>query len=244
MCPSSRSHTTPGTGRGAGHRVAGVVPGRSLDAAWWPRGNLETPPAERRRAMDRVDTHLGTVAYRRAGAGPLLVLLHGGLSEGRVLNAQLEGLADEYDVVAWDAPGCGGSTDPPGISPWTTTPMRSPPSSERSGSNPSTSRCTPSTQGWRSTSTAATDGCSARWSPAAPTSAGGGPCRLPRSGPASTERWPSWSDPRGVGGRLPDELLQPLRATGHVGVMAGASPRCTTGRLRREGRRISSVSCP
>jgi hypothetical protein len=47
-----------------------------------------------------------------------------------------------------------------------------------------------------------------------------------------------------VGGRLPDELLQPLRATGHVGVMAGASPRCTTGRLRREGRRISSVSCP
>ena len=62
--------------------------------------------------MDRVDTHLGTIAYRRAGAGPPLVLLHGGLSDGCSWNAQLEDLADEYDVVAWDAPGCGGSADP------------------------------------------------------------------------------------------------------------------------------------
>ena len=30
--------------------------------------------------MDRVETHVGTVAYRRAGAGAPLVLLHGGLS--------------------------------------------------------------------------------------------------------------------------------------------------------------------
>jgi hypothetical protein len=29
-------------------------------------------------AMDRVETHIGTVAYRRAGAGAPLVLLHGG----------------------------------------------------------------------------------------------------------------------------------------------------------------------
>jgi pimeloyl-ACP methyl ester carboxylesterase len=62
--------------------------------------------------MDRVETHVGTVAYRRAGAGAPLVLLHGGLSDGRSWAPQLESLAGEYDVVAWDAPGCGGSTDP------------------------------------------------------------------------------------------------------------------------------------
>jgi len=62
--------------------------------------------------MDRVETHIGTVAYRRAGAGAPLVLLHGGLSDGRSWTPQLESLAREYDVVAWDAPGCGGSADP------------------------------------------------------------------------------------------------------------------------------------
>src|SRR5215469_8155633 len=62
--------------------------------------------------MDRVETHIGTVAYRRAGAGAPLVLLHGGLSDGRSWAPQLESLAHEYDVVAWDAPGCGGSADP------------------------------------------------------------------------------------------------------------------------------------
>lgn len=63
-------------------------------------------------AMDRVETHIGTVAYRRSGAGPPLVLLHGGLSDGRSWTPQLESLAHEFDVVAWDAPGCGGSADP------------------------------------------------------------------------------------------------------------------------------------
>ena len=62
--------------------------------------------------MDRVETHVGTVAYRRGGAGAPLVLLHGGLSDGRSWTPQLESLAREYDVVAWDAPGCGGSADP------------------------------------------------------------------------------------------------------------------------------------
>jgi len=62
--------------------------------------------------MDRVETHIGTVAYRRAGAGAPLVLLHGGLSDGRSWTPQLESLAREYDVIAWDAPGCGGSADP------------------------------------------------------------------------------------------------------------------------------------
>jgi len=62
--------------------------------------------------MDRVKTHIGTVAYRRAGSGVPLVLLHGGLSDARSWTPQLESLARDYDVIAWDAPGCGDSADP------------------------------------------------------------------------------------------------------------------------------------
>ena len=53
------------------------------------------------------------VAFRRAGAGPPLVLLHGGACDGRVWARQLEDLSAEFTVVAWDAPGCGWSSDPP-----------------------------------------------------------------------------------------------------------------------------------
>lgn len=63
-------------------------------------------------APDRVDTELGSVAFRRVGSGAPLLLLHGGLSDGRCWTPQLESLAEEYDVIAWDAPGCGGSDDP------------------------------------------------------------------------------------------------------------------------------------
>jgi pimeloyl-ACP methyl ester carboxylesterase len=63
--------------------------------------------------MESVRTRMGTIAYRRVGTGPPLVLLHGGLSDGRSWTPQLAGLAGEYDVVAWDAPGCGRSSDPP-----------------------------------------------------------------------------------------------------------------------------------
>jgi pimeloyl-ACP methyl ester carboxylesterase len=52
------------------------------------------------------------IAYHRAGHGPPLLLLHGGLGDGREWRRQLDGLSDEFDVVAWDAPGCGGSDDP------------------------------------------------------------------------------------------------------------------------------------
>jgi pimeloyl-ACP methyl ester carboxylesterase len=54
-----------------------------------------------------------TVAYHRAGDGPPLLLLHGGWSDGRAWTPQLQGLADEFTVVAWDAPGAGDSDDPP-----------------------------------------------------------------------------------------------------------------------------------
>lgn len=53
------------------------------------------------------------IAFERAGDGPLLVLLHGGLSDSRAWRRQLDGLSDEFTVVAWDAPGCGQSSDPP-----------------------------------------------------------------------------------------------------------------------------------
>ncbi len=53
------------------------------------------------------------IAYRRTGTGPPLVLLHGGLSDSRDWTGQLASLRDSFDLVAWDAPGCGGSDDPP-----------------------------------------------------------------------------------------------------------------------------------
>lgn len=42
-----------------------------------------------------------------------LVLLHGGPMDGRAWVHQLDGLSSEFTVVAWDVPGCGGSSDPP-----------------------------------------------------------------------------------------------------------------------------------
>jgi pimeloyl-ACP methyl ester carboxylesterase len=53
------------------------------------------------------------VAYRRAGDGLPIVLLHGILSDSRAWSRQLADLADEFTLVAWDAPGAGGSSDPP-----------------------------------------------------------------------------------------------------------------------------------
>jgi pimeloyl-ACP methyl ester carboxylesterase len=63
--------------------------------------------------MDSIEVGGLRVAFRRAGDGPALVLLHGGLGDSREWRRQLEGLAEEFTVVAWDAPGCGGSSDPP-----------------------------------------------------------------------------------------------------------------------------------
>ena len=53
------------------------------------------------------------VAYRRTGAGPALLLLHGGLSDGREWLPVMSRLADVADLVAMDVPGCGASDDPP-----------------------------------------------------------------------------------------------------------------------------------
>lgn len=64
-------------------------------------------------AVDDVDVDGLRIAYRRVGTGPPLLLLHGAVSDSRVWRVELDALSDEFDVVAWDAPGCGASSDPP-----------------------------------------------------------------------------------------------------------------------------------
>src|SRR3954463_401244 len=54
------------------------------------------------------------IAYSQVGGGPALVLLHGGVDDSRAGRVQQDGLADEFTVIAWDAPGCGRSSEPPG----------------------------------------------------------------------------------------------------------------------------------
>jgi pimeloyl-ACP methyl ester carboxylesterase len=53
------------------------------------------------------------ISYSVVGTGPPLVLLHGGMDDSRSWRRQLNGLADEFRVFAWDAPGCGRSSEPP-----------------------------------------------------------------------------------------------------------------------------------
>jgi pimeloyl-ACP methyl ester carboxylesterase len=62
--------------------------------------------------VELIEVGGGKIAYRRAGAGNPLVLLHGAWSDGREWLPQLAGLSNEFDVIAWNAPGCGGSDDP------------------------------------------------------------------------------------------------------------------------------------
>lgn len=49
------------------------------------------------------------LAYREAGAGPCLVLLHGIGNQSGSWVQQLESLAERFRLVAWDAPGYGAS---------------------------------------------------------------------------------------------------------------------------------------
>ncbi|MFF9014766.1 alpha/beta fold hydrolase [Streptomyces sp. NPDC014870] len=49
------------------------------------------------------------VAYVRVGQGPVVVLVHGAAVDGRMWQPQIEALADEFTVVAWDEPGSGRS---------------------------------------------------------------------------------------------------------------------------------------
>jgi pimeloyl-ACP methyl ester carboxylesterase len=64
--------------------------------------------------MDRIEVNGLPIAFERVGAGPALVLLHGGFGfDSRSWHRQIDALSDEFTVVAWDMPGCGQSVDPP-----------------------------------------------------------------------------------------------------------------------------------
>jgi pimeloyl-ACP methyl ester carboxylesterase len=71
--------------------------------------------------MIRAEVNGLSIAYERIGDGPAIVLLHGFTHDSRVWRPQLQGIMDQYAVIAWDAPGAGHSSDPPetfGIVDW------------------------------------------------------------------------------------------------------------------------------
>jgi pimeloyl-ACP methyl ester carboxylesterase len=61
--------------------------------------------------MDHVDVDGMRIAYRRAGTGPVLVMLHGAPTDSRTWQWMLPDLARDHTVIAWDAPGFGESSD-------------------------------------------------------------------------------------------------------------------------------------
>lgn len=100
---------TPGGSRTA--EAARILSGSDPDRGMM--NGLSRPFPSRAVASDQIEIGGLRIAYRRAGTGPPLVLLHGGACDGRVWLRQLEDLSDEFTVAAWDAPGCGQSSDPP-----------------------------------------------------------------------------------------------------------------------------------
>src|SRR5919199_138742 len=74
------------------------------------RAEMQNVPWDRVETVKVEGLH---IAYRRAGDGPSLVLLHGNPLDSREWRRQFEGLSDVFTVVAWDMPGCGQSSDPP-----------------------------------------------------------------------------------------------------------------------------------
>lgn len=63
--------------------------------------------------MEQLEVDGLRIAYRRAGNGAPVVLLHGGPTDGREWSRQFGPVAERFTAVAWDMPGCGGSEDPP-----------------------------------------------------------------------------------------------------------------------------------
>jgi hypothetical protein len=165
------------------------------------RGLLAHQGSSARAELGAVDVGGLRVAYRRAGEGQPLVLLHGWPSDSREWRRQLDGLSDEFTVAAWDAPGAGRSSDPPEtfrLRHWADrlagfiqvlglAPARAAGLSWGGGA-------------WRSSSTLGTPRSSGRCSP----------CRPPRAGPVPTARrrsrsgsslWPETPNSRPRSGR-------------------------------------------
>jgi pimeloyl-ACP methyl ester carboxylesterase len=63
--------------------------------------------------MEVVQANGLEIAYQRLGNGPPLVFVHGAAEDSRIWRPQLDALADEFTVVAWDEPGAGRSSDVP-----------------------------------------------------------------------------------------------------------------------------------
>lgn len=62
----------------------------------------------------RVDVDGLDIAFERSGTGTVVVLTHGFVGDALATwSRQIEALSDEFTVIAWNAPGSGGSTDPP-----------------------------------------------------------------------------------------------------------------------------------
>lgn len=71
-------------------------------------GYFRTPAVR----VEHIEVDGVRIAYRRAGTGPPVVLLHGGIGDSRKWVHQLEHLSDRFSLHAWDAPGAGASDDP------------------------------------------------------------------------------------------------------------------------------------
>lgn len=63
--------------------------------------------------MDVIEASGLIIGYERVGKGPPLLFVHGAADDSRSWRPQLDGLADECTVVAWDEPGTGRSSDLP-----------------------------------------------------------------------------------------------------------------------------------
>lgn len=59
------------------------------------------------------DATAACIAYRRAGQGPAVVLIHGVGLQKAIWGPQMDALVTDYDVIAIDMPGHGGSSRPP-----------------------------------------------------------------------------------------------------------------------------------
>ena len=64
-----------------------------------------------------LETRLGRMSYRRGGAGPALLLLHGIGGNADSWRQQFPAFAQRHDVIAWDAPGYADSFTFPEESP-------------------------------------------------------------------------------------------------------------------------------
>jgi pimeloyl-ACP methyl ester carboxylesterase len=69
--------------------------------------------SNRLRRVDVIEASGLHIAYERVGQGAPLILVHGAAEDSRSWRPQLDGLADEFTVVAWDEPGAGRSSDLP-----------------------------------------------------------------------------------------------------------------------------------